>query len=129
MNTNSLRRHINEPTRRNNILDLVIATPDLSINGLEQWFPNFFVGTTGLEVADKIGDHQMIDFTLEVDDPDTRTQQKQALDYKRANFELMKEKLENINYKLLMRNKNAEECYMKLKEKIATATEHHILMK
>ncbi|KAF2344344.1 Reverse transcriptase domain [Trinorchestia longiramus] len=34
MNTNSLQRHVNEPTRGNDILDLVMTT-DLSINGLE----------------------------------------------------------------------------------------------
>ncbi|KAF2361123.1 hypothetical protein FHG87_008121 [Trinorchestia longiramus] len=53
MNTNSLQQHVNEPTRGNNILDLVMTTTDLSINGLE--------------VTDKIGDHQMIDFSLEKD--------------------------------------------------------------
>ncbi|KAF2344897.1 Endonuclease/exonuclease/phosphatase [Trinorchestia longiramus] len=50
MNTNSLQQHVNEPTRGNNILDLVMTTTDLSINGLE--------------VTDKIDDHQMIDFSL-----------------------------------------------------------------
>ncbi|KAF2348920.1 hypothetical protein FHG87_020324, partial [Trinorchestia longiramus] len=62
MNTNSLQQHVNEPTRGNNILDLVMTTTDLSINRLE--------------VTDKIGDHQMIDFSLEVQDPNTRTQHK-----------------------------------------------------
>ncbi|KAF2345717.1 Endonuclease/exonuclease/phosphatase [Trinorchestia longiramus] len=52
MSTNSLQQHVNEPTRGNNILDLVMTTTDLSINGLQ--------------VTDKIGDHQMIDFSLEV---------------------------------------------------------------
>ncbi|KAF2345922.1 Endonuclease/exonuclease/phosphatase [Trinorchestia longiramus] len=95
MNTNSLQQHVNEPTRRNNILNLVITTTDLSINGLE--------------VTNKIGDHQMIDFSLEVQDPNTRTQHKQVLNYKRANFELMKEELGSYNYEVLMNNKNAEE--------------------
>ncbi|KAF2343227.1 hypothetical protein FHG87_026017, partial [Trinorchestia longiramus] len=112
MNTNSLQQHVNEPTRGNNILDLVMTTTDLSINGLE--------------VTDKIGDHQMIDFSLEVQDPNTGTRHKQVLDYKRANFELMKEELGSYNYEVLMNNRNAEECYMKLKDKIATATDHHI---
>ncbi|KAF2354743.1 hypothetical protein FHG87_014502 [Trinorchestia longiramus] len=97
MNTNSSQQHVNEPTRGNNILDLVMTTTDLSINGLE--------------VTDKIGDHQMIDFSL---------------DYKRVNFELMKEELGSYNYEVLMNNKNAEECYMILKDKIASATDHHI---
>ncbi|KAF2351390.1 hypothetical protein FHG87_017851 [Trinorchestia longiramus] len=112
MNTNSLQQHVNEPTRGNNILDLVMTTTDLSINGLE--------------VTDKIDDHQMIDFSLEVQDPKTRTQHKQVLDYKRANFELMKEELGSYNYEVLMSNKNAKERNMKLKDEIATATEHHI---
>ncbi|KAF2345779.1 Reverse transcriptase domain [Trinorchestia longiramus] len=104
MNTNSLQQHVNEPTRGNNILDLVMTTTDLSINGLE--------------VTDKIGDHQMIDFSLEIQDPNTKTQHKQVLDYKRANFELMKEELGSHNYKVLMSNKKAEECYMILKDKM-----------
>ncbi|KAF2346263.1 hypothetical protein FHG87_022980 [Trinorchestia longiramus] len=112
MNKNFLQQHVNEPTRQNNILDLVMTTIDLSLNGLE--------------VTDKIGDHQMIDFSLEVQDPNTRTQHKQVLDYKRANFELMKEELGSHNYEVLMSDKNAKECYMFLKNKIASATEHHI---
>ncbi|KAF2357940.1 Endonuclease/exonuclease/phosphatase [Trinorchestia longiramus] len=112
LNTNSLQQHVNEPTRGNNILDLVMTTTDLSINGLE--------------VTDKIGDHQMIDFSLEVQDPNSRTQHKQVLDYKRANFKLMKEELGSYNYEVLMNNKNAEECYMILKDKIAPAPDHHI---
>ncbi|KAF2344794.1 Reverse transcriptase domain [Trinorchestia longiramus] len=71
----------------------------------------------------------MIDFSFEVQDPNTRTQHKQVLDYKQENFELMKEELGSHNYEVLMSNKNAEKCYMILKEKIATATEHHISRK
>ncbi|KAF2343506.1 Endonuclease/exonuclease/phosphatase [Trinorchestia longiramus] len=112
--------HINWTTRQSqtpgskliDLMILVMTTTDLSINGLE--------------VTDKIGDHQMIDFSLEVQDPNTRTQHKQVLDYKRANFELMKEELGSYNYEVLMNNKNAEECYMILKDKIVTATDHHI---
>ncbi|KAF2365973.1 hypothetical protein FHG87_003267 [Trinorchestia longiramus] len=48
---------------------------------------------------------------------------------KRANFELTKEELGSHNYEVLMSIKNAEECYMTLKEKIATATEHHVQRK
>ncbi|KAF2352090.1 hypothetical protein FHG87_017153 [Trinorchestia longiramus] len=112
MNANSLQQHVNEPTRGNNILDLVMTTTDLSINGLE--------------VTDKIGDHQMIDFSVKVQDPNIRTQHKQVLDYKRTTFELMKEDLGSYNYEVLLSNKNAEECYTILKDKIATTTEHHI---
>ncbi|KAF2349950.1 hypothetical protein FHG87_019291 [Trinorchestia longiramus] len=109
---NSLQQHINEPTRQNNILVLVMTTPNFSINILE--------------VTDKIDDHQMIDFTLEIHDPNTWTQQKQVLYYKRASFEILKEELDSINYEVLMSNKNAEECFMIRKEKITTATDYQI---
>ncbi|KAF2356327.1 hypothetical protein FHG87_012920 [Trinorchestia longiramus] len=82
-NTNSLQQHVNKPTRRSNIYDLVMTTPDLSVNELE--------------VTDKINDHQIIDFTLEVQDPNAWTQHEQVLDYKRVNFELMKEELDFRN--------------------------------
>ncbi|KAF2358244.1 hypothetical protein FHG87_011005 [Trinorchestia longiramus] len=107
MNVNSLQKNDNEPTKGNNILELVMTTTDLSINGLK--------------VTDKIGDQQMIDFSLEVQDPNTRTQLEQVLDYKRANFELLKKELGSHNYEVLMSNKNVI-----LKNKIAPATEHHI---
>ncbi|KAF2364792.1 hypothetical protein FHG87_004451 [Trinorchestia longiramus] len=112
MNTNFLQQHVNESTSGNNIFDLVMTTTVLSIKGLE--------------VTGKFGDHQMIDFSLDLQDPNTRTQHEQVLDYKRANFELMKEVLGIYNYEVLMSNKNAEECYMILKDKTATATGHHI---
>ncbi|KAF2347530.1 hypothetical protein FHG87_021714 [Trinorchestia longiramus] len=41
MHTNSQQQHVNEPTRQNNILDLVMTTPDIRI--------------IGLQVTDKIG--------------------------------------------------------------------------
>ncbi|KAF2358371.1 hypothetical protein FHG87_010874 [Trinorchestia longiramus] len=92
INTNSLRQDVNDPTRRNNIFDF----SDLRM--------------IGLEVTDKIDGHQMIDFKIEVLDPNARTHQKPILYYKRTNFELMNEELGSINYEALMRNKTAEEC-------------------
>ncbi|KAF2351054.1 hypothetical protein FHG87_018187 [Trinorchestia longiramus] len=112
INTNSLQQHIIDPTRRNDILDLVMTTHDLRI--------------IGLEVMDKIGDHHVIDFALQVHDPNNKTQLKASLNYERANSALMKEELSSFDYEVLMRNKNAEECFMILEEKIATATQHHI---
>ncbi|KAF2368495.1 Immunoglobulin [Trinorchestia longiramus] len=108
INTNSLQQHVNEPNRRNNILDLLMTISDHRI--------------IGLEITDKIGTRS----ALEVHDPNTRTRQKRVFDYRGANFELVKEELSSINYKVLMRNKYDEECYMTPKEKIATAREHHI---
>ncbi|KAF2344491.1 hypothetical protein FHG87_024753 [Trinorchestia longiramus] len=97
INTNSLQQQVNEPTRQNNILDLVMTTNNLKI--------------IQLKAMDKIGNHQMIDFALDVHDPNTKTQQKHAFDNKQANFELIKENLSSINYEDLMLNINAEKCY------------------
>ncbi|KAF2349486.1 hypothetical protein FHG87_019757 [Trinorchestia longiramus] len=74
----------------------------------------------GVRSYGPIGDHHVIDFTLEEHDPNTRAQQKHVLDCKRANIGLMKEVLGSINYEVLMRNQNAEECNKILKEKIAS---------
>ncbi|KAF2361064.1 hypothetical protein FHG87_008177 [Trinorchestia longiramus] len=69
------------------------------------------IQNTGRIPLDYGGCHQMIDFALEVHDPNTKTQQKHAFDNKQANFELFKEKLSSINYEELMLNINAENCY------------------
>ncbi|KAF2347818.1 hypothetical protein FHG87_021425 [Trinorchestia longiramus] len=89
INTNSLQQHVNEPTTQNNILDRFMTSPDLRI--------------IELEVTDQIGDHQMIDFAHEIYDPNTRTQEKHVLDYKRTKFKLLKGELDSINNKVLMR--------------------------
>ncbi|KAF2354480.1 hypothetical protein FHG87_014760 [Trinorchestia longiramus] len=52
-----------------------------------------------LEVLDKIGDNHMIDFAFDVQNPNPRSQQKNVLEYEQANFELMTEKLNSIDYK------------------------------
>ncbi|KAF2352787.1 hypothetical protein FHG87_016456 [Trinorchestia longiramus] len=115
MNTNFLLQHVNEPTTQNNILDLVMTTPDLRI--------------IGLELTDMISDHHMIDFALEVHGPHTRTRYKNIFSHAPINFELMKEELGSFHYEAVMRNNNAKECYLILKGKNATATEHHIQTK
>ncbi|KAF2367274.1 hypothetical protein FHG87_001970 [Trinorchestia longiramus] len=94
INANFLLQHVTEPTRQNNILNLVITNPDLRI--------------IGLEVTDKIGDHRMIDFVLQVHDPKARTHLKISLSHKHANFELKKEEFSSFDYKVLMRTKTAK---------------------
>ncbi|KAF2365543.1 hypothetical protein FHG87_003705 [Trinorchestia longiramus] len=118
INKNSLQQHINESTR----LDKRISYIGLVMNTLK-------LRIIGLEATSTFGDHQMIDFALKLHDPNTRTQQKHVLDNKRANFERMKKELGSINCEMLIRIKKPEECYMILKEKLATATAYHILKK
>ncbi|KAF2354733.1 Endonuclease/exonuclease/phosphatase [Trinorchestia longiramus] len=59
INTNFLQQHVVEPTRQSNIHDLVMTTPGLRM--------------IELEFTDKIGDHKMIDFALQVRDLNTKT--------------------------------------------------------
>ncbi|KAF2356753.1 Endonuclease/exonuclease/phosphatase [Trinorchestia longiramus] len=74
INTNSLQQYVNEPTRQNNILDLVMTTPDLRI-----------VEFKAMD-KDKVRDHRMIDFALQIHSPNDRTELKTFLNYKRANL-------------------------------------------
>ncbi|KAF2361753.1 hypothetical protein FHG87_007490 [Trinorchestia longiramus] len=78
-----------------------------------------------LAVTDKIRDHRLTDFAHLVDHPNDRTQLKNSLKCKQANFELMKQEFHNFNNEILMRNKINEECYMLHNYKIATAIEYH----
>ena len=49
-----LPQHVQEPTRRNNILDLVMTTEEALL--------------VTLQIKDKIGDHQAIQFLLQAED-------------------------------------------------------------
>ncbi|KAF2367485.1 hypothetical protein FHG87_001762 [Trinorchestia longiramus] len=62
------------------------------------------LGISEIEFTDKNGDHQKVDFTLEILDPNTKIQQKQVLDNNRANFELIKEELGSINRRGMLHN-------------------------
>ena len=50
---NGLSQHVQEPTRQNNILDLVITTEEALL--------------VTLQIKDKIGDHQAIQFSLQIE--------------------------------------------------------------
>ncbi|KAF2358736.1 Reverse transcriptase domain [Trinorchestia longiramus] len=76
MRTNFLQQHVNEPTRGNNILDLVMMITNLSINGYE--------------ITDKIGDHQMTSRSKEVNRLDDRTK---AVDLVYLDFEKASDKV------------------------------------
>ncbi|KAF2366084.1 hypothetical protein FHG87_003162 [Trinorchestia longiramus] len=56
--TKSRPPHISKAARRNYVLDFIMTTSDLRI--------------IGLEVTDKIGEHNMIDSTLQIHDTNAR---------------------------------------------------------
>ncbi|KAF2349944.1 hypothetical protein FHG87_019302 [Trinorchestia longiramus] len=111
MNTNSLHQHANGLNIQKNNLNIVMTTPN----------PKLF----RLEVTDKIGDHHVTDFALQVHDPDDMTQLKTTLNYKRASTKLMKEEHSSFDYVVTISDKIVEECFM-IKNRIFTATEHLI---
>ncbi|KAF2365015.1 hypothetical protein FHG87_004228 [Trinorchestia longiramus] len=110
MFTSSLPQRVNEPTRQNNILDLIILIIELRIF-----------------VTDKVGDHQLTHFDLRVHNPKASIQLKNILNYIRAIFKGVKEELIRFDYQVLMRNKNTEEYCRTVKYIIATATEEILL--
>ena len=59
---NNLTQHVHETTRQNNTRDLVISTEeDLIVN---------------LKIADKIGDHQVITFSIKTENGNTASEKK-----------------------------------------------------
>ncbi|KAF2345796.1 hypothetical protein FHG87_023451 [Trinorchestia longiramus] len=114
MNINSLQQHVNEPTTGKNIFDLVMTTTDLSINGLEVTKTN----------KQTIFISNQVHIFLHNQRPDT--EHRPHTTRLRWLQKEMKEELGSDNYEVIMSDKNAGECYMILKDKIATATEHHI---
>ena len=54
---NGLSQHVQEPTRQNNILDLVITTEETPLGALQ--------------IKDKIGDYQAIQFSLQIEKEET----------------------------------------------------------
>ena len=71
---NGLSQHVQEPTRQNNILDLVITTEEALL--------------VTLQIKDKIWDHQAIQFLLQTEKEKTAVE-KTNYNFRRANFEAM----------------------------------------
>ena len=59
---NGLSQHVQEPTRQNNILDLVITTEEAIL--------------VTLQIKDKNGDHQAIQFSLQIEKEETAIEKK-----------------------------------------------------
>ena len=81
----SLSQHVLEPTRQNNILDLLITTEEALL--------------VTLQIMDKIWDHQAIQFLLQTEKEETAVE-KPNYYFRMANFEAMRadhdERLERL---------------------------------
>ena len=68
---NNLTLHVHEPTRLNNVLDLVMTTEEEIVSNVK--------------IGDKIGDHQTVYFSIETEKESTALE-KYNFNFRRANF-------------------------------------------
>ena len=87
---NNLTQHVHETTRQNKILDLVISTEEELIENLK--------------IADKIGDHPAITFSIKTEKRDIASEKKYNIG--RANLDAMWTELDYHTYEQpIIRNK------------------------
>ena len=99
-----------EQTRQNNILDLVITTEEA------------FLVT--LQIKDKIGDQQVIKFSLQIGKEETAIE-KTNYNFRRANFEAMRADLDDERLEHLIVNSDATQGFELLKNKILESCIRH----
>ena len=100
-----------ELTRQNNILDLVITTEEALL--------------VTLQIKDKIGDHQVIQFSLQIE-IEERAIEKINYNFRRANFVEIRADLDDDRLECLIVNSDAAEGFELLKNKIIESRRRHI---
>ena len=93
---NGLSQHVQEQTRQNNILDLVITTEEA------------FLVT--VQITDKIWDHQAIQFLLWTEKEETAIE-KTNYNFMRVNLEAMPADLDDKRLERLIVNSNASQDF------------------
>ena len=96
---NGLSQHVQEPTRQNNILDLVITIEEALL--------------VTLQIKEKIGDHQAIQFSLQTEKEVTAVE-KTNCNFRMANFEAMPADLDERLERLIV-NSDATQGFELLK--------------
>ena len=108
---NGLSQHVQEPSRQNNIVDLVITTEEALL--------------VTLQIKDKIGDHQAIKFSLQIEKEETAIE-KTNYNFRRANFEAMRADLDDKRLERLIVNSDAAQGFELLKNKIIESCRRYI---
>ena len=109
---NGLSRHVQKPTRQNDInFDIGITTEEALL--------------VTLQIKDKIGDHQAIQFLLQLEKEET-TVEKTNYNFRRANFETMRADLDDERLLRLIVNSDAAQGFKLLKNKILEYCRRHI---
>ena len=90
---NNLTQHVQETTRQNNILDLVISAEEELI-------------IVNLKITDKIGDHQAITFSIIKTEKGNIASEKNNYNFRRANFDAMRTELDYQTFEQPIVRKN-----------------------
>ncbi len=99
-NDNFLTQFVHEPTREQNILDIILASKENVVSDMVIDSP---LSTT---------DHNMFQFKLNVEG-NIKYQTSNRLNYKKVNWNILKEKLENHSVNT---DKDGNECWNKFKD-------------
>ena len=110
---NNLTQLVREPTRGNNILDIVITTDRLVQN---------------LKIREKLGDHKMIEYEIKIQKTH-KEQQRKTYNFKLAQFEAFKEELSQTDFLEIFGKANAHECFMAFKNIILEGCQRYIPLK
>ena len=101
---------MDETTRQNNILDLVISTEEELI--------------VNLKITDKIGDHQANTFSIKTEMGNIASE-KNNYNFRRANFDAMRTELHCQTFELPIIRNNAELGFEILKKRVNDASRRH----
>ena len=113
--TNNLTQQVHSPTRGDNILDLILTSdPDL---------------TDSIKVGHKLGDHNIINFEITLNHT-TNLPSKEVFNFRRANFEEMREDILNFLERNLLGEvfptRTTQELFNDIKTIIHTSSDRHI---
>jgi len=113
---NFLIQNIDEPTRGNNILDLVFSTQ-------EDMIQNIQIGENLVT-----SDHRIITFDINVN-AERSTKNHFVPDFRRADFNGFRSELETVDWNSLFTENDAERNWITLKEKLKIIEQKYISMK
>ena len=107
-------QHVTESTHMNgNLLDLVLCNREEIIRSVT--------------MEGKIGksDHEIISFEISIDNFRNKTQ-RQSLNYRRAQFAVMRQSIKDTDWRAVMQDKNVNEAWIYIKDRLNELIEKHI---
>ena len=106
---NNLTQHVHEPTRQNNVLDLVMTTEEEIVSNVK--------------IGDKIGHQQTVYFSIETEKQSTALE-KYNFNFRRANFDAMHDEL--VILERLIEGTDAAQGFEIFKNRDNHASSRHI---